>query len=158
MKPKEIEQLRDKLENQRQESMRFLDRLRNESRSLDIDSAQDSADWCVVNLFKESLFEQSSQKRTTLRLIEAALDRISKGTFGICVACEEEIQTRRLQAVPWTQFCLSCQEELEEEVGASVSARTSHPVGASWRRSGQAGFKSNNVGLQLSVRNGRHRR
>lgn len=136
MTPKEIEQLRQKLENQRQESMRFLDRLRSESRSLDIDSAQDSADWCVVNLSKESLFEQSSQKRTTLRLIEAALARMTRGSFGICVACGDEIQTRRLQAVPWTQFCLSCQEELEEEVGASLSARTSQSVGTNWRRTG----------------------
>lgn len=136
MTQKETAELRDKLENQRQESMRFLERLRNESRSLDIDSAQDSADWCVVNMSKESLFEQSSQKRTTLRLIEAALDRITRGTFGICVACGDEIQTRRLRAVPWTQFCLSCQEELEEEVGASLSARSSQPTSANWRRTG----------------------
>src|SRR5579862_1070118 len=136
MTRKETEQLRDKLENQRQESLRFLERLRNESRSLDTDGAQDSADWCVVNMSKESLFEQSSQRRTILRLIDAALDRMTKGTFGICAACGDEVQARRLQAVPWTQFCLSCQEELEEEVEASVSARTSQSTGSNWRRTG----------------------
>lgn len=130
MTPKEIVQLRDKLDNQRQESMRFLERLKDESRSLDTDSAQDSADWCVVNMSKESLFEQSSQKRTVLRLIDAALERMTRGSFGICVACGDEIQTRRLQAVPWTQFCLSCQEELEGEVGTSVAARISSTRGA----------------------------
>ena len=136
MTPKEIEQLREKLENQREESIRFLDRLRQESRSLDADSAQDSADWCVANLSKESLFEQSSQRRTTLRLIEAALDRMTNGSFGICVACDDEIRARRLQAVPWTQFCLSCQEEQEGGEGASVAARTSQPVGAHGKRTG----------------------
>jgi len=130
MTPREIAQLRDKLENQRQESSRFLDRLKNESRSLDTDSAQDSADWCVVNMSKESLFEQSSQKRTLLRLIDAALERMTRGSFGICVACGDEIQARRLQALPWTQFCLSCQEELEGEVGSSVAARISSTKGA----------------------------
>lgn len=134
MMTREMEQLKEKLENLRQESMRFLERLRHESRSLETDGTQDSADQCVANLSKESLFEQSSQKRTTLRLIEAALQRMTEGSFGICVACSDEIQTRRLQAVPWTQFCLSCQEELEDEVGASVSARTSQLVGSHWRR------------------------
>lgn len=134
MTPKEINQLKEKLVNQREESIRFLDRLRHESRSLDADSVQDSADWSVATLSKEFLFEQSSQRRTNLRLIEAALARMTEGSFGICVACDDEIQTRRLQAVPWTQFCLSCQEALEEEVGATVSARTSPPVGANWKR------------------------
>lgn len=136
MMKREMEQLKEKLENLRQESMRFLERLRHESRSLETDGTQDSADQCVVNLSKESLFEQSSQKRTMLRLIEAALQRMTEGSFGICVGCSDEIQTRRLHAVPWTQFCLSCQEELEGEVGASVSARTSQLVGSNWRRTG----------------------
>ena len=136
MTPREMEQLKEKLENQRQESMRFLDRLRNESRSIDTDGTQDSADQCAANLSREFLFEQSSQKRTMLRLIEAALQRMSEGSFGICVACSDEIQTRRLHAVPWTQFCLPCQEELEGEVGASVAARTSQLVGANWRQTG----------------------
>jgi DnaK suppressor protein len=136
MMKREMEQLKEKLENLRQESMRFLERLRHESRSLETDGTQDSADQCVVNLSKESLFEQSSQKRTMLRLIEAALQRMTEGSFGTCVACSDEIQTRRLQAVPWTQFCLPCQEELEGEVGASVSARTSQLAGSNWRRTG----------------------
>ena len=134
MMTREMEQLKEKLENLRQESMRFLERLRHESRSLETDGTQDSADQCVANLSKESLFEQSSQKRTTLRLIEAALQRMTEGSFGICVTCGDEIQTRRLQAVPWTQFCLSCQEELEDEVGASVAARTLQPTSSNWRR------------------------
>ena len=134
MMTREMEQLKEKLENLRQESMRFLDRLRNESRSLETDGTQDSADQCTVNLSKESLFEQSSQRRTTLRLIEAALQRMTEGSFGICVACGDEIQTRRLQAVPWTQFCLPCQEELENEVGATVAARTLQPTASNWRR------------------------
>ena len=136
MMTREMEQLKEKLEDLRQESMRFLERLRHERRSLETDGTQDSADQCVVNLSKESLFEQSSQKRTMLRLIEAAQQRMTEGSFGICVACGDEIQKRRLQAVPWTQFCLSCQEELEGEVGASVAARTSPLVGSNWRRTG----------------------
>ncbi len=44
------------------------------------------------------------------RNIELALIRINEHSFGICVHCGEEIGRRRLQAVPWTPFCIRCQE------------------------------------------------
>ncbi|MGC1371529.1 MAG: TraR/DksA family transcriptional regulator [Candidatus Sulfotelmatobacter sp.] len=118
----EVEQLRKKLELQRQEVARFLKQIEEETRSLDADSAQDPADQCVSSMSKESLFQQSSQRRTSLRLIEAALRRIEDGTFGECAGCGDEIPIRRLNALPWTQFCLRCQEAVERERGG-VSAR-----------------------------------
>jgi DnaK suppressor protein len=44
------------------------------------------------------------------RNIELALIRIKDHSFGTCVHCDEEIGRRRLQAVPWTPFCIRCQE------------------------------------------------
>src|SRR6185369_3488709 len=46
-----------------------------------------------------------------LRLIEEALDRIHSGDYGICLACEEQIPAKRLHALPWAKYCVSCQEE-----------------------------------------------
>jgi len=42
--------------------------------------------------------------------IQAALRRIEDGTFGTCTNCEETIGQNRLVAVPWTPFCIRCQE------------------------------------------------
>lgn len=42
--------------------------------------------------------------------IQAALHRIEDGTFGTCANCEETIGRNRLVAVPWTPFCIRCQE------------------------------------------------
>ena len=72
---------------------------------------------------KESLFQQSSQRRTSLRLIEAALRRIDDRCFGECADCGGEVPARRLQALPGTQFCRRCQEAVERERGSSVSSR-----------------------------------
>jgi DnaK suppressor protein len=130
----DIEQLRQKLESQRQEILQFPSRIEHETRSLDVDSSQDSADRCVTSSSKESLFERSSKRRTLLRLIESALRRIVDGSFGVCVACDDDIQGRRLEALPWTQFCLRCQQAIEEEVGATLSARARRPTAATWRR------------------------
>ena len=47
-----------------------------------------------------------------LRLIEEALDRIRSSDYGICLACEEPIPPKRLLALPWARYCVSCQEEI----------------------------------------------
>lgn len=46
-----------------------------------------------------------------LRAIEAAIERIENGTYGICTSCEEEISIARLNAVPWTSVCIACKEK-----------------------------------------------
>ncbi|MBN1569978.1 MAG: TraR/DksA family transcriptional regulator [Acidobacteria bacterium] len=46
-----------------------------------------------------------------LRAIEAAIDRIDKGNYGICTVCEGEISLARLKAVPWTSVCIACKEK-----------------------------------------------
>jgi DnaK suppressor protein len=129
----QLEQLREKLEFHRQEALRYLSRLAQETRAPDADSTQDSADRSVISLSKESLFERSSQHRALLRLIEAALHRIWDGSFGTCVTCGDDISPRRLQALPWTERCLRCQETIEREAASGAIALE---VPAPWRRAG----------------------
>ena len=44
----------------------------------------------------------------------ASMTRVDEGEFGSCSHCEEEISPRRLQAVPWARYCVSCQERSEQ--------------------------------------------
>ena len=44
------------------------------------------------------------------RKIAMALRRMNDESFGTCVHCEQEISKRRLEVVPWTPFCIRCQE------------------------------------------------
>jgi DnaK suppressor protein len=48
-----------------------------------------------------------------LHSIQAALRRIENGTFGTCTNCEKTIGRNRLVAVPWTPFCIRCQEAVD---------------------------------------------
>ena len=136
MDQRDIERLRQKLESQRHETRQFLRGVEQEAQALGTDSVQDSADRSVISLSKEFLFERSSQRRAILRLIEAALKRIADGSFGVCVGCGDDIQSQRLEALPWTQFCLRCQGELEQEISSSLSSRTLTPADGPWRRAG----------------------
>jgi DnaK suppressor protein len=47
-----------------------------------------------------------------LKLIEEALDRIQAGDYGICLSCEDPIPAKRLQALPWAKYCVTCQQSL----------------------------------------------
>lgn len=114
MRRRDFKALKEKLEQQRREVRRFLSHLETEVRSLEQDIPQDSADRSVLNLSQETLFGQASQRRQQLRRIEGALNRIKGGLFGICQACEQEISPRRLEALPWTQYCLHCQQMIEQ--------------------------------------------
>src|SRR5690349_15356396 len=45
--------------------------------------------------------------------VRAALLRMEEGVYGICLVCEHPINIKRLQAVPWAERCLGCQEWLD---------------------------------------------
>ena len=49
-----------------------------------------------------------------LQMVRSALSRLEAGTYGTCVACEQPIPKKRLEAVPWTPFCIACQEAADE--------------------------------------------
>ena len=47
--------------------------------------------------------------RDTLVEIDAALQRIEDGTYGICEVCGKPIGAERLNALPWTRLCIDDQ-------------------------------------------------
>jgi len=51
-----------------------------------------------------------------LREISDALDRIDHDTYGICLECEEPISIKRLDAVPWARYCVTCQELIANRI------------------------------------------
>ena len=53
-----------------------------------------------------------------LRLVEEALDRLDTGDYGICLACNEPIAEKRLRALPWARYCVTCQESVGLEMNA----------------------------------------
>ena len=46
----------------------------------------------------------------TLNIVGLALRRFESDGFGICLKCEEDISPKRINAVPWTPYCIACQE------------------------------------------------
>jgi DnaK suppressor protein len=117
----DVKRITQRLKLRRQQILEFLKHLEKESQALDPDSAQDIGDRSVLTISKESLFERTSQQRVVLRMVEEALRRIADGSFGVCECCGDDISARRLDALPWTQYCLRCQEALEQEAQCTTS-------------------------------------
>src|SRR5262249_33232990 len=53
--------------------------------------------------------------RDKLAAIDEALGRVDDGTYGLCEDCEAEIAEGRLQALPFTRLCVTCQADRERE-------------------------------------------
>ena len=57
----------------------------------------------------------ASNEREILQKIEKAIKRINDKTYGACVECEKSIRLVRLNAIPYVETCLKCQEKIETE-------------------------------------------
>lgn len=54
----------------------------------------------------ETLMTEISQEQAELTEVEAALERLRKGTYGVCEATGQPISPERLRAVPWTRLSI----------------------------------------------------
>jgi DnaK suppressor protein len=113
MEKKKIENYRKQLEERQQALRRIVASTEQAGRDADVGTAQDIADRAANSYTKEFLFHQSNSERNTLNMVESALARIREGVFGECINCGNEINSKRLEAVPWTRYCINCQEKME---------------------------------------------
>ena len=67
----------------------------------------------MLSYQKELLFTQGTEGHSQLSLVRVALERLREGTFGECLHCGKPIGEKRLDALPWTPYCIECQEKVE---------------------------------------------
>jgi DnaK suppressor protein len=109
-----LEHYRNLLETRRNNLRESVARTEEDGRAAQVtDSAQDIVDRASSSYQKEFLFARSNNDRQFLRMVEHALTNISEGIYGECEQCGNEINQRRLEAVPWARHCIACQEKAE---------------------------------------------
>jgi DnaK suppressor protein len=80
-----------------------------------IEKAADELDRLQQQLNREVAIRNLDRSSKLLKAVEAALARFTGGTFGVCLHCEEPIPEKRLKAIPWAAYCVSCQEKLDRQ-------------------------------------------
>lgn len=108
-----LPQFEASLQRQQRELRHLIENTDKEIRALANQGPLDAIDLSCGNSLKDSMFAHSGHVRRQLRLVELALERIRKGEFGICAACDGVIGLKRLEAVPWAKRCIRCQERFE---------------------------------------------
>ena len=113
MDKKKIKVYRDRLLEERSALLGVVGRNEDYGREADTEATQDPADKASNSYTKELLFSQSTNDRTILMQIDEALVRMDDDEYGICVNCGNEIQPKRLEALPWVRYCITCQDLFE---------------------------------------------
>jgi DnaK suppressor protein len=114
MDKKRLDYYKKKLLARREELLKTIARTEEEGRQADDDPTVDLADKAANSYTKEFLFGMTNTDRALLNLIDVALKRIEGDEYGVCANCEEEMQQKRLEAVPWAKHCINCQEKAEK--------------------------------------------
>ncbi|MCZ2157241.1 MAG: TraR/DksA family transcriptional regulator [Bryobacterales bacterium] len=85
-----------------------------------IEKTPDALDEVQRAAERELAIRNLDRESRLLREVRAALKRINDGSYGICVYTGEEISMKRLEAVPWTAFCIEAQEMFDKNEAEAV--------------------------------------
>lgn len=116
MKLINIKAITAKVEAQRDAIISKIKRLKRddpfatEDRALIVEPATDAS--ALFGHEKTVVLE--NQMKRELKEIESALNKIKKGTYGICERCGTQIDLARLKVKPSAIYCLKCEKELEK--------------------------------------------
>ncbi|MEO8658900.1 MAG: TraR/DksA C4-type zinc finger protein [Bryobacteraceae bacterium] len=105
----ELNKYKEILENRQAELAQVL---RNRE-GIAIEKTPDALDEVQLAGERELAIRNLDRESNLLRNVKAALRRVDDGSYGVCLHCEEDISPKRLNAVPWTPFCIQCQEQYD---------------------------------------------
>jgi RNA polymerase-binding transcription factor len=80
-----------------------------------IEKSADQMDEIQYASERDLAIRNVDRESTLLRQVNAALQRIHRGSFGTCLDCEAAISQKRLAAVPWAPRCIQCQEAADRD-------------------------------------------
>jgi DnaK suppressor protein len=100
-----LEELRGRL---REEISRMIEAVQEEERP-----PGEHERWGIPSETVEKELHLENTEEAIRRAINAALERIEKGTYGKCESCGSQIPRARLDAIPYAAHCLACEQKLE---------------------------------------------
>ncbi len=115
-----IEHFKQRLLAREQELIGEISRFEEEARESRSAEVEDPIDQVTSSEMKAAAFQESTLAAQTLREVRAALQRIADGTYGTCIECDRAIEPARLEAVPWTPYCLADQEKRDRATSNEI--------------------------------------
>jgi len=110
----QVQEAKERLLQMREEVLEESERAYAASQSLGKDGVPDIGDMSSNSYNQEVLMNLSETQRARVRDIDAALERMDQGVYGLCARCEEEIPMRRMEVRPFSRYCVDCKSEVEK--------------------------------------------
>ena len=130
MKPEEIESFREDLHRLRARLTGDVTQLQRET--LRTSGGDASGNLSNAPLHLADLASDQYEQEYSIGLLEnqekmleevtEAINRIVRGTFGVCEVCKEDIGRERLKAVPYARYCIKHAEQMQREEGVLPGA------------------------------------
>jgi len=110
---KKCQEIRKRLLSQKEELLTGAGVIRN---SLPEETAfPELGDQASAEINRNFALRLRERERKLLKKIEAAIEKIDNGSYGVCETCGQEIGLKRLEARPVTTMCIDCKTEQEAE-------------------------------------------
>lgn len=108
MEPEKPLYFRKKLEALRKETKEFLNSSKDASGTVHLDTAIGRLSRMDAMQDQQMALEIRRRRENQLLRIDAALERLSQGTYGQCLSCKQPISEERLELSPDAPLCVKC--------------------------------------------------
>ena len=119
MDVKKIQGIRRRLSSEYESVIKSINRSRFAAKEIQLENTEDEGDLAAISHERELLYNLHESDFAHLRFIQEAMKAMDRGQYGECVRCGEDINEKRLDAVPWATMCIRCQGETEAEHASS---------------------------------------
>jgi len=114
MEDKTTQEAKDNLLRMRRAVMQEVQDAAAACRELGQDGVPDIGDMSAHTYSRDVLLNLSETQRQKIRDIDAALERLANGEYGICLRCGEDIDPKRMVVRPFSRYCVECKSEIEK--------------------------------------------
>lgn len=85
---------------------------------LQIEPTADDVDNTIDAAIRDLAVIYKNKQKAIILQLRTAIYKIDEGTYGECSDCEEPINSKRLDALPWATRCISCQEAFDAAIAS----------------------------------------
>ena len=115
MEKKKVKYFQSVLQEIRIEIVGDVEQSQNNGKTDEAENMPDISDDAARAYDKKLQGDLEEQEWNKLKQVEAALEKVENGEYGICDQCEKKIPEARLKIIPYTEFCTQCLSEIEKK-------------------------------------------
>ena len=115
MEKKKVKYFQSVLQEIRIEIVGDVEKSQNNGKNDEAEHMPDISDDAARAYDRKLQGDLEEQEWIKLKKIEAALEKVENGEYGVCDQCDKKIPEARLKIIPYTEFCTQCLSEIEKK-------------------------------------------